>query len=306
MGEGFWDLGHGFASGVSGVVREPVRGARKDGAIGFVGGIAKGIFGVVKKPVSGMHDFGSKSLKAVAPHNRAKDDQTHRRRLPRYFGNSRILEPYNLDMAYGQFVLVVISGAAYADEDCMHNVIVDDKLYLITDFRVMCLNLDDFSIRWQITQREIVMIVQDFPRILLDEGNPKAVCGAHKCEFLVQDCKCNISAEAKTGKRFLIESTEREFPALYASLFKTWSFWHRTATPPQVQYDVEKNSSQNLVHQNFIKRELQFFGAMDVEYKIHRVEAHKFDTQVEAGDKQETSIRKSDHSNSQVYSSNQA
>jgi len=302
IGEGFWELGHGFATGVTGVVRDPVRGAKKDGPLGLVTGLGKGILGIIKKPVHGIHDFGSKSMKAIAPQSRARDDQTHRRRLPRYFGNSRILEPYNLDMAYGQFVLVAISGAAYADEDCMYNLIVNEKLYLITDFRIVCLNLDDFSIRWQLPHKNIIQLVRETPNLILDEGHGDDVCKVHQCEFLVEECSCNIPQAAKTGRRFMIEATERDFDLLWASTFRCWSFWHRIATPPELQFDIqESKSGETLVHQNFIKRELQFFGAMDVAHKIQMVKEDEFQSAVQAGDKQETRIRQSDKTNSMLY-----
>jgi len=305
IGEGFWELGHGFATGVTGVVRDPIKGAKKDGPVGMVTGVAKGLFGIIKKPAHGIHVFGGKAAKAVVPNARAEDDQTHRRRLPRYFGNSRILEPYNLDMAYGQFVLVVISGAAYADEDCMHNLIVDDKLYLVTDFRVVCINIDDFSIRWQISHKNIVKIVKEYPKIILDEGRDNYVCDSHHCEFLEDDCNCQIPQEAKTGRRFLIDSTEREFPLLWASLFKSWSFWHRIATPPELQFEVQQTGSEQLSHQNFIKRELVYFGAMDLSHKIDLVDEEKFTTHVPAGDKQETQLKHAPETNSKVYNDRQ-
>eukprot|EP01117_Protostelium_nocturnum_P001932 TRINITY_DN1258_c0_g1_i4.p1 TRINITY_DN1258_c0_g1~~TRINITY_DN1258_c0_g1_i4.p1 ORF type:complete len:1726 (+),score=707.11 TRINITY_DN1258_c0_g1_i4:4958-10135(+) len=293
MADGFWELGHGIVGGVSGVVRDPVKGAKKDGALGFVTGIAKGLVGVIKKPAGGIHDFGSRSMKAISSKDSKRNKEgLHRRRLPRYFGNSRILEPYDLDLAYGQFLLVAISGNAYKAEDCIHNLIFESKIYLVTDFRIVCLNLDDFSIRWQISHKNIGRLEKAMPNIILDEARYPQICGAHVCEFLKEDCECYIRPEALTERRFLMEMSEREFPMMFAAVFKTWSFWHRTATP-EMDFEQKERGVEELVREPYIKRELQFFGAMDVTHKIHEVQQNTFCSDVSVADKQETTIHKS-------------
>ncbi|KAG6080583.1 hypothetical protein E4U15_003249 [Claviceps sp. LM218 group G6] len=47
------ELGLGFFDGITGLVTQPIRGAGKDGASGFVKGIGKGIGGLVAKPAAG-------------------------------------------------------------------------------------------------------------------------------------------------------------------------------------------------------------------------------------------------------------
>eukprot|EP00466_Bigelowiella_natans_P010647 jgi/Bigna1/73670/fgenesh1_pg.25_\ len=49
-------LGRGVVGGVSGVVVDPVIGARRDGVGGFLGGIGKGMLGLVFKPATGAMD----------------------------------------------------------------------------------------------------------------------------------------------------------------------------------------------------------------------------------------------------------
>lgn len=46
-------FGHTMKDGIKGVVLKPVRGAKKNGAAGFVTGVGKGMVGLVAAPVSG-------------------------------------------------------------------------------------------------------------------------------------------------------------------------------------------------------------------------------------------------------------
>jgi hypothetical protein len=45
----------GFYDGVSGVITQPIRGAERDGLVGFVQGIGKGVGGLILKPLTGMN-----------------------------------------------------------------------------------------------------------------------------------------------------------------------------------------------------------------------------------------------------------
>jgi len=58
-------VGNGFYQGVTGVFVEPVRQARKDGAIGFAKGVGKGLAGVVLKPVAGVIDLAGKTTQGI-------------------------------------------------------------------------------------------------------------------------------------------------------------------------------------------------------------------------------------------------
>jgi len=46
-------LGYGLYDGISGLVTQPMNGAKQDGAVGFLKGFGKGIGGVVCKPAAG-------------------------------------------------------------------------------------------------------------------------------------------------------------------------------------------------------------------------------------------------------------
>jgi hypothetical protein len=46
-------LAKGLWSGVTGIITQPVKGAKKKGAIGFAKGIGRGVLGVAVRPVTG-------------------------------------------------------------------------------------------------------------------------------------------------------------------------------------------------------------------------------------------------------------
>lgn len=55
----------GFYEGVSGVVKNPFEGAKKEGAKGFFKGVGKGLAGVVAKPTGGIIDFASGTFEGI-------------------------------------------------------------------------------------------------------------------------------------------------------------------------------------------------------------------------------------------------
>ena len=51
--------------GVTGVVAQPIKGAEKEGLLGFLKGTGKGVLGLVLRPAGGLIDFTSATLSAV-------------------------------------------------------------------------------------------------------------------------------------------------------------------------------------------------------------------------------------------------
>ena len=51
--------------GVTGVVAQPVKGAQKEGFLGFLRGTGKGVLGLVLRPTGGLIDLTSATLFAV-------------------------------------------------------------------------------------------------------------------------------------------------------------------------------------------------------------------------------------------------
>lgn len=52
---------NGFFTGVTGLVKEPIKGAKSEGVGGFFKGGLKGLTGLIVKPVSGVIDATSKT-----------------------------------------------------------------------------------------------------------------------------------------------------------------------------------------------------------------------------------------------------
>lgn len=55
----------GVANGITGVFLQPLMGAKKSGAKGFIKGIGYGIAGLIVKPVSGVLDAASSAAEGI-------------------------------------------------------------------------------------------------------------------------------------------------------------------------------------------------------------------------------------------------
>ncbi|KAJ2894553.1 glycosyltransferase family 28 domain-containing protein [Zalerion maritima] len=66
------ELGLGFYDGISGLVTQPLRGAKKDGARGLVTGFGKGIGGLVMKPAAGIWGVPAYAMAGVHAEIRSK------------------------------------------------------------------------------------------------------------------------------------------------------------------------------------------------------------------------------------------
>ncbi|CAF1457697.1 unnamed protein product, partial [Rotaria sp. Silwood1] len=89
--------------GVKGVVKKPVKGAKKSGGKGFVKGLGKGLLGLVGRPASGVAYLTSSSfklIKRVAAH----EEIIHRVRNPRHVGKDGIVRPSVAHETLGSFI----------------------------------------------------------------------------------------------------------------------------------------------------------------------------------------------------------
>ncbi|PHH83711.1 hypothetical protein CDD82_4673 [Ophiocordyceps australis] len=59
------ELGYGFFDGIAGLVTQPLRGAEKEGAGGFVKGFGKGIGGLIAKPAAGIWGVPAYTMQGV-------------------------------------------------------------------------------------------------------------------------------------------------------------------------------------------------------------------------------------------------
>lgn len=74
-------------------------------------------------------------------------------RLPRAFGaaNHKVLVPYSHKKAFRQFAVSSTCGARYSNEHCCYHVVYNDRLYLLTDQRILCLAVDTLELIWKLS-----------------------------------------------------------------------------------------------------------------------------------------------------------
>jgi len=90
------DFGVGLYKGVTGVVTQPIKGARKEGALGALKGIGKGVAGLVLKPAIGTIDFVVQTAEGIKNTTTLLDDNVKARiRPPRHFGSDSLLRCYH-------------------------------------------------------------------------------------------------------------------------------------------------------------------------------------------------------------------
>jgi hypothetical protein len=108
------DLGLGIFRGISGVVLEPVRGAREDGVRGFFTGISRGITGLYVKPFVGAVDLVTRSAEGLKNTTTYWEEGSKRRvRLPRFIGAEGVMHVFQKHKAEGQWILYTLSSGKY-------------------------------------------------------------------------------------------------------------------------------------------------------------------------------------------------
>ncbi|KAK5174294.1 Vacuolar protein sorting-associated protein 13 [Saxophila tyrrhenica] len=106
-----------LASGIGGLARQPMQGAEKEGAAGFVKGVGKGLLGLATKPAIGAFDLASNMAEGVKNTTTVFDQEgLDRVRLARFIGLDGIVRPYSQREALGQFWLKTIDNGKYFNE----------------------------------------------------------------------------------------------------------------------------------------------------------------------------------------------
>lgn len=106
-----------LASGIGGLARQPMQGAEKEGAAGFVKGVGKGLLGLATKPAIGAFDLASSMAEGVRNTTTVFDQEgLDRVRLTRFIGVDGIVRPYSQREALGQFWLKTLDNGKYFNE----------------------------------------------------------------------------------------------------------------------------------------------------------------------------------------------
>lgn len=107
-----------LASGIGGLARQPMQGAEKEGAAGFVKGVGKGLLGLATKPAIGAFDLASNMAEGVKNTTTVFDQEgLDRVRMARFIGMDGIVRPYSQREALGQFWLKTIDNGKYFNEN---------------------------------------------------------------------------------------------------------------------------------------------------------------------------------------------
>ncbi|XP_076824042.1 intermembrane lipid transfer protein VPS13D-like isoform X2 [Clavelina lepadiformis] len=132
----------GAVGGLTGIVTQPIKGAKSEGAKGFFTGIGKGLLGTVTKPVTGVLDLASGSASAIREISTSTDRVVERIRQVRCCHNLQgCLQPYSKTQADGQTFLYKLNKNDHSEHfysvtrvqqnDDMQILITNKKLYVI-------------------------------------------------------------------------------------------------------------------------------------------------------------------------------
>ncbi|EFC37423.1 predicted protein [Naegleria gruberi] len=95
IGQGMQVLFTGLIDGGVGIIAQPIKGARKEGALGLAKGVVLGIVGIPTKPVVGMIDFSIKQMQGIRNFNQSSLHKI--RENPRMLFNG-VIKPYKENM----------------------------------------------------------------------------------------------------------------------------------------------------------------------------------------------------------------
>ncbi|QLL30358.1 hypothetical protein HG536_0A01750 [Torulaspora globosa] len=116
-------------SGFTGMALDPMNGAQKEGAAGFIKGLGKGLFGLPTKTAIGFLDLTSNLSQGVKSTASALDGPSSMRvRLPRYVDyHEKIIRPFNLMDAQGQYWLKSLDGGLFMNDNYLTHVVLPGR-----------------------------------------------------------------------------------------------------------------------------------------------------------------------------------
>jgi len=158
-------LTQGLIDGASGVVRAPIRGAKRDGIGGFLRGVGEGLVGAVVRPTTGVAEFVNRPLVAIADMSSSVELQRGRRRSPRCFPR-RSADGSRVVVLLRQGERLVRRVRMERGEDYVDHVeiVLLDRMYvlLVTSERVLLLS-EDTAVRthWVVRRGNVKMSIED-------------------------------------------------------------------------------------------------------------------------------------------------
>nr|VZI31333.1 unnamed protein product [Spirometra erinaceieuropaei] len=159
LAQGGKDLVMGVFDGVTGIVTQPIGGAKKEGVEGFFKGMTKGLVGVFTRPISGVVDFASSSFEGIRRATSTSKEVTPVR-PPRFIGLDGVIRPYDLFQAQGNVLLKPFKDTSLPEEYVFHVPLRKPKsVCILTSRRILILGFNDilgsWSCDWQINLAEL-------------------------------------------------------------------------------------------------------------------------------------------------------
>lgn len=174
---------HGLASGMTGVVMDPVRGAKK-GVKGLLEGVGTGLVGVVTKPVSGLLDDATK-LMETAKNSIVQQKVVARVRRPLCVLCDHVLRGFDEKLAFGQELYFTATTRYRVDSQPGEQYIVhccvdqNTHYFVLTQYHCMLLS-PTADLLWFLPVRGLAIEVDDEEMRLIARGESKLVLFADK------------------------------------------------------------------------------------------------------------------------------
>lgn len=152
---GIRDFGKGLWHGATGVVMQPIKGAKEEGVLGFGKGIGRGVVGIAAKPLAGTFDLISQTADGIKNTTTFfKERKKGRIRIPRYIGEDKVLLPYNKEKSEGKYVLYHVDDEAHSNEHYLWHIVGKIKgtnhLLLCSNKYCLFISSEDFKTsRWK-------------------------------------------------------------------------------------------------------------------------------------------------------------
>jgi len=185
LSQGFSMMKEGVTLGVSGLVTEPVRGARAKGVTGLFSGLGKGVVGAAVKPVVSLLDAATLASQSLQPGSTPVKQQESpqwplteqglsvcdpqgRIRWPRaLYRMQHELRPFNSDDAYAAGVLYRLDEGRFGKEHYYGFLNPSDPSnnlrYIVTHRNILCLSTEgsNTTLEWHVRLSDLVgMTVQ--------------------------------------------------------------------------------------------------------------------------------------------------
>ena len=175
---------HGIASGVTGVVMDPIRGMKKSGVKGAVEGVGMGLIGVVTKPISGLLDDTTRLLDTTKEVI-VNEKRPERLRLPRCVLCDGVIRSFDEHAATGQMLFFTSTTRYLVErgekEQYVFHCTVDNGTHYLVVTQYHCFLLSPTAdLLWYVSVQNLNIEVDEEEMRLLGGGESKLVLFADK------------------------------------------------------------------------------------------------------------------------------